>query len=406
VDPDPEATVVPVSRHTVPLVAVSATLFGLIVGIWWGGHPKELPTFIRDALVDDSNARVYEEALDVIDADFYRRVDRDALLNASLAGAIERLKDPFSHYFNPDEYAKFQQSTSGEFEGVGMLVVDHPKGLEIQRVFDGGPAKEAGLERGDVIVAVDGTKLEGKNSDAATALIKGKAGTTVRLTIASDGRERVETMRREAVAVPVVDSRAETRDGKKVAWIALSAFTSGAHGELRTAVQKRLKEGAKGIVLDLRDNGGGLLEEGVLVSSIFIADGTIVTTKGRTRPTRGFEASGSAIADDVEMVVLVNRGTASASEIVAGALQDRARAVVVGTRTFGKGVFQQVEELSNGGALDITVGEYFTPKGRNLGPRNGKPGGITPEVRAQDDPDTPKRDEALDTAFETLVANL
>jgi carboxyl-terminal processing protease len=149
------------------------------------------------------------------------------------------------------------------------------------------------------------------------------------------------------------------------------------------------------VVLDLRDNGGGLLNEAVSVSSIFIPDGRVVSTKGRARPEHVYEATGGAISKDIPVVVLVNDHSASASEIVTGALQDRHRATVVGTRTFGKGVFQEIEPLSNGGALDITVGEYFLPSGRNLGGGGVKRGaGVTPDVRAKDNPKTP-RDEAL-----------
>ena len=185
-------------------------------------------------------------------------------------------------------------------------------------------------------------------------------------------------------------------DGRKIAYVRLASFTSGAHGEVGDAVRKLLDDGADGVVLDLRDNGGGLLDEAVMISSIFIPDGKIVSTKGRSRPTHVYEATGGAIDGDVPVVVLVNDRSASASEIVTGALQDRKRATVVGTRTFGKGVFQEIEPLPNGGALDITVGEYFLPSGRNLGGGGVKRGaGVTPDIKAEDDPDTPKRDEAL-----------
>ena len=195
---------------------------------------------------------------------------------------------------------------------------------------------------------------------------------------------RTLELRRARVDVPVVESRLRESGGTKVAHVRLDSFTSGAHGEVRKAVDRLLDKGAEGIVLDLRNNGGGLLNEAVLVSSIFVGDGTIVSTKGRARPRRVFEATGNAIDSKIPVVVLVNRGSASASEIVTGALQDRDRAEVVGTHTFGKGVFQEVRELSNGGALDITVGEYFTPKGRNLGGGGVKQGaGIQPDIRAR-----------------------
>jgi len=150
-------------------------------------------------------------------------------------------------------------------------------------------------------------------------------------------------------------------------------------------------------VLDLRGNGGGLLREAVLVSSIFIEDGLVTFTKGRTKPRRDFEAEGKAIAGDIPVVVLVDRGSASASEIVTGALRDRKRATVVGQRTFGKGVFQEVQKLSNGGLLDLTVGEYFLPGGENIGKK-----GVRPTVKATDDPKT-ERDEALPVALRSLA---
>jgi carboxyl-terminal processing protease len=180
--------------------------------------------------------------------------------------------------------------------------------------------------------------------------------------------------------------------------VRLATFSSGAHAEVYTALRRLKDRGAKAYVLDLRDNGGGLVNEAQLVASAFLDEGPIVTTRGRAVQERTLRATGSAVIPRAPMTVLVDNGTASASEIVAGALQDRHRATVVGTKTFGKGVFQQVLELSNGGALDITAGQYFTPSGRNLGGRGVSRGsGIEPSIRAADDPATP-RDEGLDKA--------
>jgi len=205
----------------------------------------------------------------------------------------------------------------------------------------------------------------------------------------------VLTLKRAEVAIPVVQSEMRRSDGHKIAYVHLAGFTAGAGDSVRAAVKKLLAQGATGVVLDLRNNGGGLLNEAVSVSSIFLPDGRVVSTKGRARPERVYNATGGAINSDIPVVVLVNDNSASASEIVTGALQDRHRAEVVGTRTFGKGVFQEIEPLSNGGALDITVGEYFLPSGRNLGGGGVKRGaGVTPDVQAKDNPKTPK-DEAL-----------
>jgi carboxyl-terminal processing protease len=284
-----------------------------------------------------------------------------------------------------------------------MTVEQDPKGLRIISVYPGTPAARGGLKPGDLITAVDGKSLAGTSSAEATTRIKGPAGTKVTLTLRSGGKDRTVELERQKVEIPVVQSSMKKAGGQDVAYVRLASFTSGAHGQVKKAVTGLVNKGAKGVVLDLRDNGGGLLDEAVLISSIFLPDGKVVSTKGRARAEHTYMATGGAISPKIPVVVLVNGRTASASEIVTGALQDRHRATVVGTRTFGKGVFQEVERLSNGGALDITVGEYFLPSGRNLGGGGVKRGaGITPDVQAKDDPKT-KPDEALDSALHQLA---
>ncbi len=375
----------------------------LLAGVWLGGHPNVLPGFVRDKLVDDGDAQVYEEALDIIQSDYYRGVDRDQLLDKSLGAAVKSLDDQFSNYFSPEDYADFREVTQGQFSGVGMTVEETKEGLRVMTVYDGSPADDGGLEPGDVVTEVNGRSIAGASSEASTARIKGPAGTSVTLTVKAGKREREVKLERAQVDIPVVESTMERQGSRKVGHVHLAGFTSGAHGEVSQAVRKLLRQGADGIVLDLRDNGGGLLNEAVLVSSIFIPEGKIVSTKGRARPERVYEATGGAIPGSVPVAVLVNRQSASASEIVTGALQDRKRAKVVGTRTFGKGVFQEIEPLSNGGALDITVGEYFLPSGRNIGGGGvAKGDGIAPDVKAADDPKT-KPDEALDEAVDVVL---
>jgi carboxyl-terminal processing protease len=389
--------------YVVPLGALLLLLL-LAGGIWLGGHPQFLPSTVRDTLVGDDDAQLYGEATDIIEQDYYRKIDGKQLVNKALGSAVESLNDRFSNYFDPKEYRSFQEATEGAFEGVGMNVEEVPRGLRVLTVFKGSPAAKGGLEPGDEITAVNGHPLKGVSSEQATTRIKGRAGTPVTLTVVSGKKKpRDVKLMRAKVDVPVVESHMIDRDGRKVAYVKLSSFTSGAHGEVGKAVRGLLGKGAKAVVLDLRDNGGGLLNEAVGVSSIFIPEGKIVTTRGRTRPERVFEATGSSIPTKIRVAVLVNGESASASEIVTGALQDRDRATVVGTHTFGKGVFQEIKKLSNGGALDITVGEYFTPKGRNLGGGGPKRGaGITPDVKAEDN-DKTKRDEALDVAVRTAV---
>ena len=388
----------------VPLGVLVAVVV-LAGGIWLGAHPSGLPGFVRDPLVgSDDNAQLYNEATGIIADDYYRKVNRTQLLDKALGSAVASLHDRFSNYFDPKQYKSFNEATEGAFEGVGMNVVEVKRGLRILTVFKGSPAAKGGLKPGDEIVAVDGRTLKGASSETATTRIKGPAGTSVSLTVVTGKQKpRQVKLQRAKVDVPVVESRMIDSAGKKVAYVKLTSFTSGAHTQVGDAVRRLLAKGATAVVLDLRNNGGGLLNEAVGVSSVFIPEGKIVTTRGRSRPEQVFDATGHAIPAKIPVAVLVNRESASASEIVTGALQDRHRATVVGTRTFGKGVFQEIKELSNGGALDITVGEYFTPSGRNLGGGGPKRGaGISPNVKAQDNPKT-KRDEALAVAVRTAV---
>ncbi|MDX6697378.1 MAG: carboxyl-terminal processing protease [Solirubrobacteraceae bacterium] len=388
-------------RLVVGLCALVPILF--VAGLWLGGHPRSLPAPLRDVFVDD-HVRTLDDGLDIIEQDYYRRVKRSQLVDDSLAGAVSKLHDRFSTYLSPRDYQRFQASSHGEFSGVGMEVTQVSDGLKLTRVFPNSPAKRGGLRVGDHIVAVNGHSLAGRTSARSTELIRGRPGTYVKLTLERAGaKRRTLRLRRERVEAPSVTSSLRTVKGRRLGVVALSGFTAGAHGEVRAAVDRMLERGAKGIVLDLRGNGGGLLDEAVLTASVFISEGTIVSTDGRSRPRKVYRATGGAIRRSIPVDVLVDEGSASASEIVTAAIRDRGRGKVVGTRTFGKGVFQEVRELPNGGALDITVGEYFTPSGENLGGGGTRRGaGVTPGVRASDDPDTPA-DEALDAALRELV---
>jgi carboxyl-terminal processing protease len=377
----------------------------LLLGIYLGGHPSDLPGFLRNVAGGSQNT-VLDQAVNEVLNDYYVPLKRSTLDDNSLTGLVAGLDDRFSSYLTPDEYHDFTTSAAQQFQGVGLTVVANKLGLGVAEVFAGSPAAKAGIVAGDVITQANGTSLAGKSEAAGSALIKGKAGTSVVLGILHDGRTRVVRVTRAEVVIPVVASSMKTYDGKKIAYVALATFSSGAHGEVRLAIDKLLGEGAKGIVFDLRDNGGGLVSEARLIASIFIPEGPIVTTRGRSQPTVTLTAVGDAIPTSIPVAVLVNRDTASSAEIVTGALQDRGRATVVGTHTFGKGVFQEVTPLSNGGALDITVGEYFTPNGHNLGGGGIKEGaGITPNVPVSAQP-TATTDPALEAGLRVVAAKL
>ena len=398
------------SRRRLIYVLAAMLPILLVVGVWWGGHPEDLPSFARSGLEAHGETRVVDEALERISSDYYRPVSTASLANASVAGAVASLHDRFSRYLSPKEFHEFDAPPS--FTGIGVEVAPEKHGLLIARVFDSSPAARGGLRAGESIVGVNGRSIGGLSADQARALIVGPPGTGVTLSVARnagagerDGNARTLKLTRATISEPVVASATQTVHGVRLGVVALATFSPGAHSEVRGAVEHELhREGARGIVLDLRDNGGGLVEEAQLIASIFVQHGTIVTTRGRTQPTQTLSAVGDAISPRIPVVVLVDANTASASEIVTAALQDHHRATIVGTHTFGKGVFQEETPLSGGGALDITVGEYFTPDGRNLGGGGIRQGaGVEPEVKIAHGVDTPY---GLAVALNTLAAKV
>jgi carboxyl-terminal processing protease len=388
-------------RFRTAVVAVACALVALAGGLWLGGHPAGLPTWVRNAFVEEDRA-VRDQIIDEVKDNYYKNVSREKLEQASLKGIVSSLHDPFSHYLTPAEAKVFQQSLNPAFEGVGMSVAEDKRGLRVVKTFKGSPAERGGIRPGDVITAVNGRSIAGVPSTVATGRIKGPAGTSVTLTVQSPGasKPRVLRLRRAKIKVPIAIGRLIKHKGVPLAYVRLAAFDSGAHGAVEQHLKPLVRRGARGIVLDLRGNPGGLLNEAVLTASLFIERGPIVSTSGRTQPKHVFYAEGDAIAPSLPMVVLVDRGSASSSEIVTGALRDRKRATVVGQKTFGKGVFQNVQPLDNGGVLDLTVGSYYLPGGENLAHK-----GIVPAVPARDLPKT-KRDEALPIALDVLSARV
>ncbi len=378
----------------------------LCLGLWLGGHPSQLPGLVRDVFVAEP-AGLAAEAAELIEASYYRPVGEQELSNASLQGMVRELRrrhgDQFTEYFSPESLESFNQQIEGRFTGIGLSVIPAKRGLRVTEVFPGSPAAGAGLGAGDIIVSVNGESIAGQSSTEATAKIKGPEGTEVTVGVrdARNGRVREETMTRAEVTLPNVSSEVREVDGRKLGYVRLLSFSVGAHALLADAVEKVQGEGAEGLVLDLRSNPGGLLEEAVLSASIFLPEGeVVVSTESRTQGDSVHRTVGGNLPA-LPTVVLVDRGTASAAEILAAALADNGDAKVVGTRSFGKGVFQEERDLANGGALKLTVGEYFTPGGVNLAESKG----IHPEVRVSDDPRT-KPDEALQRAFGLLVGEL
>ena len=379
---------------------------GVVTGLVAGLVLAALVAALTGVLDRDDDGDATREAVETVEDNYFEEVDARTLEDSSIDGMVRELRkryeDRFSHYFTEDQLEEFEAATSGRFSGVGLTVNEVPRGLRVADVLPDTPAERSGIEPGDVIVAVDGESIAGVPSNVSTARIKGPAGTevTLRLIPVDGAKAREVVVERADVRVPAVDGELRRVDGHDVAYVRFASFSEGAHGELRQTIERLYREGAEGLVLDLRANGGGLLNEAVLSTSVFVDEGTVVSTESRTQGERDYEAVGDAI-DPRPTVVLVNRDTASAAEILAAALKNYDLATVVGTRTFGKGTFQEVIRLDEGGALDLTIGQYLTADGSSIAGE-----GVKPEVRTEDDPDTPSEDEALERALTVLQQRL
>jgi carboxyl-terminal processing protease len=386
-------------------VAFAVALVALFAaGLWLGGHPGNLPQPLRDAFVAEPGG-LAAEAAEAIEDNYYRPVGEQELGNAGLQGMVRQLRkrnkeDRYSEYFSKESLEAFNQEIEGRFSGIGLSVIGVKEGLRVAQVFKRSPADQAGIEPGDTIVSAEGESLAGQNSTEATQKIKGPEGTQVKVGVrdGESGKLRELTITRAEVSLPNVSSRVKTVQGKKLGYVRLLSFSEGAHAQLANAVKKVRKEGAEGIVLDLRHNPGGLLEEAVLCASLFLPeDETVVITKSRTQG-ESVHRTASGRLTSLPVVVLIDGGTASAAEILAAVLADDGGATTVGTRSYGKGLFQEEQSLSNGGALKLSVGAFFTPKGVNLAASHG----IHPDVKAKDDLKTPA-DEAEQRAFGLLA---
>jgi carboxyl-terminal processing protease len=349
-----------------------------------------------------SNSSAASQASDVIEQNYFKPVRGSLLDNSAIDGMTSELRkrygDKFSHYLDPHQLREFDSATSGRFSGVGLTVTSVKRGLHVASVLPDTPAKRAGIEEGDVVVAVDGRSIANIPEQVAVARIKGPPGTpvTLRVVPGTGGKARNVRLERASVQLPVALGKMKHAGTSKVAYVRFVTFSAGAHGELSSTIERLYRQGAQGLVLDLRGNGGGLLDEAVLSASLFLKQGDlVVSTDSRTMGHREYDAVGNPL-EAHPIVVLINHDTASSAEILASALEDHHVATTIGTRSYGKGTFQKVIRLAAGGALDLTVGKYFTADGTSLA---GK--GIPPDIPAPDDPQT-HRDEGLQKALSVL----
>ena len=315
--------------------------------------------------------RLFDQVISLVANRYVDSLQGAAIFEKAAHGLVRELNDPYSELLAPRQNDEFNRSVGGRYGGVGMLLEEQKTtgttSVVVSRVFPNTPAEEAGVREGDRLVQVDTLSVLDTKIDKVSDALRGIAGTTVRVTFARPGvPEPVKlSFKRRVIHVPAVPYSAML--GDKVGYIPLQTFNENAAEEVEAAAAKLVAEGARGIVLDLRDNGGGIVDQSLAVSSLFLKKGqSIVNVRSRNAPEEVARASGDRLMEQPPMVVLTDGGSASASEIVAGALQDHDRALVVGTTSFGKGLVQSVFPLDGGYALKITTGKWYTPSGRSI----------------------------------------
>jgi carboxyl-terminal processing protease len=387
-------------RSSVRIVLLAvAVAFALVVGAVFGYWLNGRSGLSRAERVSAAQAAGLEQKIiEELQAHYYKAVNVDQLSQAGIAGMLHSLHDPWTVYMSPKESQTLREETQGAYSGVGAALEKKDGKLLVTRVFDGSPALQAGIKAGDMIVTVDGQPTKAVSLDVNIGRIKGQEGSQVKLQVrsAASGQVRDLTITRRQIAIPETRTHMYTAGGEKVGYVQLFEFASGVGGTVHKDIAQLQAQGAQWIILDLRYNGGGLLSEGINVASDFISGGVVVSTKGLHSPLETFGVD-RGLATSLPAVVLVNRFTASASEIVTGALQDHRRATVIGTRTFGKGLVQNVIPLPGGANLKITTAVYYTPDGRDINKK-----GIEPAVVVRDDLKT-KRDEQLQAALHYIA---
>jgi carboxyl-terminal processing protease len=345
---------------------------------------------------------VFWEAWSFVEREFYGDTpSQQERVYGAIRGMVNAYGDENTAFIEPSRAAIFREDVSGSFEGIGATVrMDDMGRLVIAEPFAGRPAAEAGILRGDVVLAVDGVSLQGLSLYEAIGLIRGPAGTTVVLTVFRDGIEEPFDVPVERARIEIEVVEADRLEGD-IGYVRLNEFSRGASGKLAEAIKDLEDDGAlDGLILDLRDDPGGLLDESIFVSSQFISEGVITIERLKGGREEVFEAQPGGAALEVPLVVLVNRGSASASEIVAGAIKENSRGTVVGEQTFGKGTVQIPHPLSDGSELRVTIAEWLTPNRKQI---NGD--GVIPDIyveRTQED-FVEGRDPQLERALEFLL---
>jgi carboxyl-terminal processing protease len=360
-----------------PLTAAAIALLAFLPGARAADQPPTPPPSNSDTY---RQLDLFGEVFERVRADYVQNVSDQQLIEAAINGMLSSL-DPHSSYMNAKDFRDMQVQVQGEFGGLGIEVTMENGIIKVVSPIDDTPAAHAGLKPGDLIVQIDGQPVQGMSLNDAVERMRGPVGSEIKLTIKREGRDPFDvTMKR---AVVKIQSVKEQLEGDDVGYIRITSFNEQADSGVKSAIKDlKAKAGPKltGIVLDLRNNPGGLLDQAVAVANDFLSQGEIVSTRGRhPEDAQRYNAQPPGdLTGGLPMVVLINGGSASASEIVAGALQDHHRAVLLGTRSFGKGSVQTIIQLPGHGAMRLTTARYYTPSGRSIQAK-----GIEPDILVQ-----------------------
>ena len=365
------------------------------------------PARVPEDKRDDVDLTVFWEAVQILYQNYYGDPPQGRdLTYAAIRGVLRALDDPFTSFVDPELARIFEEDMQGEFEGIGATVRMNEEGeLVIVAPIEGSPAEAAGLRPGDIVLEVDGRRIKGMTLLEAVSLIRGPKGTPVRLKILRAGQEPFEVeIVRARIEIPTVSARIIQEPGKpKLGYLKLNEFNALATRQVREELQSFRDQGVEGLVFDLRNNPGGLLSTSIEVASQFIEEGQVVLIERGKEGEEIHRARGKGLWLDKPLVVLISEGTASASEIVAGAIQDHQRGVLVGTTTFGKGSVQSPRTLSDGSSLRVTIAHWFTPNGRQIHNQ-----GISPDIVVELAPgdEQVERDPQLERAIEVLIEQI
>jgi len=323
---------------------------------------------------------LFSEVLEKIQDDYVEEVDQAKAMDSAINGLLQSL-DPYSAYMSPEVFEETETETSGEFGGLGIEITMESGVVKVIAPIDDTPAAEAGIKAGDYIVKINGEQVQGKTLMEAVNIMRGPQGSSIEITIRRKGLKKAKVFKitREIIEVKSVVSKVVNN---KVGYLRLRAFNENSSNQLKKEISKIEKsKKTVGYILDLRNNPGGLLSQAIKISDFFLDDGEIVSTRGRKkRENRKFFANKGDKIDGKPLIVLINNGSASASEIVAGALQDQKRAILLGETTFGKGSVQSIIPLSNKGAIRLTISKYYLPSGKSISEV-----GVVPDIKVEED---------------------